>query len=384
MDDSHEDDEWLDRINTPLASPPNPRSAEPGGRSGQPATDANAGVNHRPGAVVDLDSDDEDQDEAPEPVKKQVLPPVTTAPAKDAHPPATDAGTGSAAATSDADAADPDDDPHTPDDDDDDDGEPKVRRFNTRVAAAFGTAVTAAVLITAIGTSMLGAPDPPAPTQSTRTSMVAHPVSPAPPSTSGQPEAADQPLPFTAAADCPAGSTTAQSIADPDKPTPWICIRHTDGQPLTITLGPSGMEHSYVITAVSIVPGDITPAQGSATEPWLQHRVVTRLQWQFNDTAGTVLSQSTGNIHGEAVLPVPRINASRITVLIQETSRPPAQAAPTEGPQAAPSGQIFSDILGSPASGGSPQPSLPVGDGPDPSDTTFAVTSIKIIGHKAL
>lgn len=363
MDDSHEDEEWLDRINAPQAAP-NPGSAKPSDRSRPPSsTAADAGVNQpRLGTVVDVDSDDEDQDKAPEPVKKQVSPPVPIGPADD---------------------ADPDDDSQTPDDDDAD--EPKVRRFTPWVAAAFGTVAVSGVLITAVGASMWGPSDPPTPTQSARTSIVAHPVSPAPPSSSVQPEAADHPLPFTAAADCPAGSTTAQSVADPDKPTPWICIRNTDGQPLTITLGPSGMERSYVITAVSIVPGDITPAQGSATEPWLQHRVVTRLQWQFNDTAGTVLSQSTGNIHGEAVLPVPRINASRITVLIQETSRPPAQTAPTENPQAAPSGQIFSDILGPPASGGQPQPSLPVGDGqPDPSDTTFAVTSIKIIGHQAL
>lgn len=269
----------------------------------------------------------------------------------------------------------------------DGDGEDQVggtrrsRRFTPWVAGAFAATVATAVLVTAVGTNLLGSSDPAPVTQPGKSSTAAHPVAAAPPPSTAA-EAADQPLPFTAAADCPAGSTTAQSLADPDKPTPWICIRHTDGQPLSITLGPAGMERSYVITAVSIVPGDTTAAQGSTTEPWLNHRVVTRLQWQFNDVANTVLTQSTGNIHGEAVLPVPRVNASKITVLIQETSRPTATvgSSPTSGPPG-----LFDGILTPQAPAGTSEP-VPASDPqqPDPSDTTFAVTSIKIIGHRAL
>nr|VTP03861.1 hypothetical protein BIN_B_05283 [Mycobacterium riyadhense] len=264
---------------------------------------------------------------------------------------------------------------------DDGDAEPKrPRRFTPWVAGVFGGAVALATVLTTAGVSLLGARDAAPPPQPVKASLAPHPVAPPPATPSALAESADQPLPFTASADCPPGSTTAQSVADPDKPTPWICIRHTDGQPLSITLGPAGMERSYVITAVSIVPGDITPAQGTATEPWLRHRVVTRLQWQFNDTANTVLTQNTGNIHGEAVLPVPRVNASKITVIIQETSRPPASTATSTPPGG--HGGIFEDILAPPPA----DPTLPTADPGqfDPSDTTFAVTSIKIIGHRAL
>lgn len=264
-----------------------------------------------------------------------------------------------------------------------DGAEPKrPRRFTPWVAGAFGGAVVLGTMLTTMGASLLSSPDPAAPPQPVKTSVAAHPTAPAP-TPSDIPESADQPLPFTASADCPAGSTTAQSVADPDKPSPWICIRHTDGQPLSIMLGPAGMERSYVITAVSIVPGDTAPAPVTATDPWLQHRVVTRLQWQFNDTANTVLTQNTGNVHGEAVLSVPRINASKITVIIQETSRPPAITATST--LAVPGGP-FADILGSPAPLSTPDPTPTAGDPQqsDPSDTTFAVTSIKIIGHRAL
>ncbi len=271
----------------------------------------------------------------------------------------------------------------SPDSGDDDGGAPRrPRRFTPWVAGTFGGVVALATVLTTVGASLLGSPDPARPPQPVKTSVVAHPSAPAP-TPSGIPESVDQPLPFTASADCPAGSTTAQSVADPDKPTPWICVRHTDGQPLSITLGPAGMERSYVITAVSIVPGDTVPAQATPTDPWLQHRVVTRLQWQFNDTANTVLTQNTGNVHGDATLPVPRINASKITVIIQQTSRPPATTATTTPTaQAGP----FGDILDSPAPASTPDPT-PTGGNPqqpDPSDTTFAVTSIKIIGHRAL
>ncbi|WP_225601256.1 hypothetical protein [Mycobacterium avium] len=160
-------------------------------------------------------------------------------------------------------------------------------------------------------------------------------------------------------------------------------MRHTDGQPLYITLGPAGIERAYVVTAVSIVPGDTAPAQGSGGDPWLQHRVVTLLQWQFNDTAHTVVDQDTGNVHGEAVKPIPGISASKITVIIRHTSRP---VAPTPTSSPAPDGGPFGGILGGPAPTTSPDPTGPLGSGPDsdPSDATFAVSSIKIIGHQAV
>lgn len=278
-------------------------------------------------------------------------------------------------------AADADDDGGAADDDDNAAAPTRPRRFSPWVAGVFGGAVALATVVTAVGANVAVRPDPVTPPSPARTSLAAHPTAAKPSSVPG--DSGDQPLPFIALADCPPGSTPAQSLADPDKPTPWICVRHTDGQPLSITLGPSGMERSYVITAVTIIPGDIGPAQGSATPPWSRHRVVTRLQWQFNDTASTVLTQNTGNVHGEAVLPVPRINASKITVIIQETSRPPAtavSATPTTQ-----DGTPFTDLWGTTPANATPGPTLPVGDPQqvDPSDTTFAVGGIKIIGHRA-
>jgi hypothetical protein len=258
------------------------------------------------------------------------------------------------------------------------DGPP--RRFTPWVLAAFGAVAVIGTVITLVVT-MANSPSeqPPRP--------AAAPVAPrtvdvAPPST---PPNTDGPLPFTASSDCPPGSTSAQSVADPASTTPWVCVRSVDGQVLEIDLG-----RTFVITAVSIVPGavnktDVGPDQ---PDPWLQHRVVTRVQWQFNDTDRTVKNQNTGNVRGEAVESIrPGVLASKITVIIQETNRPPAIApsgtAPTPPPGAGPS--ILGDILGGDQGGPAPAPVLPGGDtSRDPADGTFAVSSIKIIGHKAV
>lgn len=258
------------------------------------------------------------------------------------------------------------------------DGPP--RRFTPWVLAAFGAVAAIGTVITLVVTMANSPSDhPPRPT--------AAPVAPrtvdvAPPSI---PPNTDGPLPFTASSDCPPGSTSAQSGADPASTTPWVCVRSVDGQVLEIDLG-----RTFVITAVSIVPGavnktDVGPDQ---PDPWLQHRVVTRVQWQFNDTDRTVKNQNTGNVRGEAVESVrPGVLASKITVIIQETSRPPAIApsgtAPTPPPGAGQS--ILGDILGGDQGGAAPAPVLPGGDtSRDPVDGTFAVSSIKIIGHKAV
>ncbi len=74
-----------------------------------------------------------------------------------------------------------------------------------------------------------------------------------------------------------------------------------------------------------------------------------RLQWQFNDTDRTVKNQSTGNVRGEAVESIrPGVLASKITVIIQETSRPPAVAPTNVAPAPGPGGgtSILGGILG--------------------------------------
>lgn len=146
----------------------------------------------------------------------------------------------------------------------DHEAERRTRRFTPWVLGAFAGVVLLATVITTLGVTLSG-PDNPSP------SLRQHAVKSGPaPTMAAAPaptpaDGGDHPLPFTASADCPAGaSTSAKSIADPDKPSPWICVRHTDGQPLYITLGPAGIERAYVITAVSIVPGILLRPRGPA------------------------------------------------------------------------------------------------------------------------
>lgn len=254
------------------------------------------------------------------------------------------------------------------------------RRFTPWVLAAFGAAAVVATVITLVVTMANSSSTESATTSSTP--VLPRTVEVTPPS---PPPNVDGPLPFTASSDCPPGSTAAQSIADPNSTTPWVCVRSVDGQVLEIDLG-----RTFVITAVSIVPGAInkTDANPDQPDPWLQHRVVTRVQWQFNDTDRTVKNQDTGNVRGEAVEPIrPGVLASKITVIVQETSRPPAIASSSTAsappPGAGPS--ILGDILGGNQGTAAPAPVLPGAEpSRDPADGTFAVSSIKIIGHKAV
>ncbi len=265
----------------------------------------------------------------------------------------------------------------------DDDTAAARRRFNPVVAAGFvGTAVLATV-VTLIAGSMASRDEPAPPP--TPTSHARPPLPPPPPPV--PPAAVDGPLRFTATSDCDRlpGSTSAQLLADPQSSVPWICASQIPGQVLKIYL-----DQPYIITAVSIVPGAVNKTNPTDDgDAWLRHRVVTRLQWQFNDRANTIKSQKTGDVHGEAVEPIPNTLASEITVIIQETSRPPKVAAPTTTPTPAPgSDGILGPILGSngPQQDSADEPPLLPGQAerPDPSDGTFAVSSIQIMGHKVI
>jgi hypothetical protein len=277
------------------------------------------------------------------------------------------------------------DDDYAADDDgtgDDDTAAPR-RRFNPAVAASFvGTAVVATVVTLIAGS--LASRDEPAPPP-IPTSHARAPLPPPPPSVPSA--AVDGPLRFTATSDCDRlpGSTSAQLLADPQTAVPWICASQIPGQVLKIYL-----DQPYIITAVSIVPGAVNKTNPTDDgDAWLRHRVVTRLQWQFNDRANTIKSQRTGNVHGEAVEPIPSTLASEITVIIQETSRPPQVAPPTSIPAPAPgSDGILGPILGSngPQQDPADEPGLLPGQAerPDPSDGTFAVSNIQIMGHKVI
>jgi hypothetical protein len=249
-------------------------------------------------------------------------------------------------------------------------------RYNKGLVIAF----TAATVLVAIGvTSMLlGMRSRPAidtgfqAGSETQISVVAATAAPEADTT-----ALDTPVPFMATATCPAGSTPAQSVAGDDPTRAWVCVRGgTDGQVLTLELG-----QPMMVTAVSITPGWVgTDANG--VDQWPSHRVVSRVQWIFDNDPTTVMTQTTGNIRGEAVQPVPGrgVLASTITMIVLQTSRPPLDVAPTE--TAGPGGGLLGGGLPPVPTETFPAPRFGAGDTrPEPVDSTFAVSSIKVLGH---
>ncbi|MBS9535923.1 hypothetical protein KIH27_20275 [Mycobacterium sp. M1] len=255
--------------------------------------------------------------------------------------------------------------------------QPAVKeRYNRKVAIAFTGGAAALVVAAVLGAMVFysGEPKPPARAVSV-VDPVASPVSAsptvAPPSPSN-----DRPLPYTAdaAGSClpEAGSTAAQTMSGEDPYAAFVCARGgADGQVINIDLG-----KTYAVTAISLTPGWIGPDR-SGTKQWGQHRVVTTVQYLFNDTNATLVTQETKNVHGEAVQPIrPPALASRVQMLIRQTSRPPIEpeSAPTSSP--GPLGVLSPP----PAFGG-------FGDGnrnTDPVDATFAISSLKIIGYDPL
>lgn len=258
-------------------------------------------------------------------------------------------------------------------------------RFNKTLALGFAATIvvgTIAVTSMLLGMRQDPTPDTEMADPTTQISVVAAPVTP----TADPAVGADAPIPFVASADCPAGSTPAQSVAGDDPTRAWVCVRGgVDGQVLTLDLG-----RTMLVTAVSITPGWVgTDAAG--TDQWLAHRVITKVQWVFDGDPSTVMTQTTGNIRGEAVQAVPGrgVLASKITMIVLHTSRPPADVPADPTPEVGGTG-LFEQILppaGSPAPVIGPTesfslPGLPGSQTPtDPVDNTFAVSAIKILGH---
>ncbi|MBV8345985.1 MAG: hypothetical protein JOZ49_00155 [Mycolicibacterium sp.] len=207
-------------------------------------------------------------------------------------------------------------------------------------------------------------------------------VKPGPSTATTPSRLSDRPLPYTAdaAGSCPAGSTSAQTMDGGDPRNAFVCVRDgVDGQVINIEL-----PKAYVITAIVLTPGWVGK-DASGVEQWSQHRVVTIAQYTFNDDARTLMTQETQNIHGDKPMAVKGVIASRVTMLIRQTSRPPAQPQST-GPT--PSGGLDL-LLGQPSS---PPPSTGPTDAPlfgqpansDPVDATFAISKLEIIGHEAV
>ncbi|MCV7231820.1 hypothetical protein BST20_06610 [Mycobacterium branderi] len=255
-----------------------------------------------------------------------------------------------------------------------------------KTAWILGAAVAAAAMaITAGLVTFSDHPASPPPLPS-----VAPPAPAVPASTGTTAPTRDQAIPFTASAPgCPtAGSTPAQALTDTTTDSAWVCVRgipgaEVDGQVLYIDFG-----KTYKVSAISVTPGWIAKTPGGKDE-WLAHRVVSRLQYNFNDDDHTIFVQDTGNVHGPVTNPLNRpILASRVTVIVRQTSRPPAGPATSSSPVPAEQPGFVDSVLGAgaaPAPADSTTttgPAAPAEQPGDPVDYTFAVSAMKFLGYQ--
>lgn len=259
-------------------------------------------------------------------------------------------------------------------------------RFDHKLLWGFGGVVAVGVVAALAGAVMFYSPDSqtaPTPGGSLSELQAVAVPQPAPPAPAAAGPGVDRPLPYTADAEgsCAEGSTPAQTMAGTDPHNAFVCVRGGgDGQVISIDLG-----RTYMITAISLTPGWVG-LDASGVSQWSQHRVLTTVQYTFpDDPSLPIVTQQTQNVHGEAVQPIKNVLASRIRMLVRYTSRPPADPASTPAPPPGGLGSVFGDAaptvapqvpLGAPLGGG--------GDGTDPVDATFAVSSLKIIGHEAV
>ena len=268
-------------------------------------------------------------------------------------------------------------------------------RFSKPVVIGFVAVV--AVVTLGLAAAMVGMQSSPTAAPPEAGSATHAPVVPPPPPAPAAPvadPAEDVPIPFQASSPCPqAGAGAAQNVASDDPARAWVCMRDSDGQILTLDMG-----KPMKVTAISLTPGWVgTDASGA--DQWMRHRVVTRVQWiLINGADRTVVTQDTNNAHGPVVQPMPSngpdqgVLASKIQMIILQTSRPPADTPATPGPGADPStgGGFLDSVLGAPLSGA---PAAPASEDPnfggtegnsDPVDNTVAISSIQVIGHPPL
>ncbi|MEX3649219.1 hypothetical protein [Mycolicibacterium porcinum] len=267
------------------------------------------------------------------------------------------------------------------------------KRFDHKVAAGFGGLAAAGVVVALVAGVMFysGGPEQQAVPRDTVADpaavAVAKPVPPPRPSADS-----DRSIPYNADArgSCGVGSTSAQTMAGSDPRQAFVCVRGgADGQVITLDLS-----KTYVITAIKITPGWVGK-DASDVSQWAQHRVVSTVQYTFNDVDRTPITQETGNVHGEAVVKIKRADgargvvASNITMLIRQTSRPPAQPEPaTEPNPGSNGGGLLPGVFGPASPSGAPVPtSNPFALGnssanSDPVDAKFAISRLEVIGHE--
>ena len=287
---------------------------------------------------------------------------------------------------------------------------PDVNSGAKRAAVWLGSGVLAvAALIVAAFVVFGGGPDRVAPPQHHATI----PAVAAAPTTANPPvPQQDHAVPFTARTDScsPEGGSTEQpaarspqALSDTGTDSAWVCGRGPqesllDGQMLHVHFGcdPSRPTSacSYMLNSVSVTPGWVAKTPGGKDE-WLQHRVVTRLQFNFfngNQLVADPLFVDTRSIHGPVPAALPaKILASRVDVIILHTERPPAAPLPTTtAPAPDPTPASWRRRAGCRIRcWGPPPPSRPLRHRPtprgrhhsDPVDATFAMSQLQFFGH---
>ncbi|OBJ10581.1 hypothetical protein A5625_11100 [Mycobacterium sp. 1465703.0] len=285
-----------------------------------------------------------------------------------------------------------------------------VNRGAKRTAAWLGlAAVVVAIVIVMAFVGFGGGPDPVTPPQ--HHAAIA-PVAAVPTTSAAVPQQ-DQAVPFTpwttsCTPDGGAGEQLAArsplALTDTASDSAWVCGRgpqesRLDGQVLHVQFicDPSRPKSacSYMLNSLSVTPGWVAKTQGGKDE-WLQHRVVTNLQFNFfngNELVTDPLPVDTHSVHGPVSVTLPsKVLVSRVDVIILHTDRPPANPLPTtqvSGPSTAapgempPSGLVDSLIGASGSDPAAPPPADPVSGGAtsSPVDATFAMSQLQFFGH---
>lgn len=121
--------------------------------------------------------------------------------------------------------------------------------------------------------------------------------------------------PSGVSARCPDGSTDARLAFSSDKSKAWICKRALgiDGAVLEMTF-----PHPVVVTDVSLVPG-FDYIEPSGIDRWVEHRVVTRVQWTIGDQR---FIQEINPSRAGANIAIPSVETQRISMTVMQTAAP--------------------------------------------------------------
>lgn len=259
-----------------------------------------------------------------------------------------------------------------------------------RTAVWLGVGVTAAAAVIVAGFALCSSGSRPLQPSVSAPLSSAPPLSAAP-RTSAVVPVADGAIPFTAnAPGCKGGSSSPKSLSDTAGDDAWVCVRGTpdeqvDGQVLQVGFSCDAARPasvcSYLIDSVAVTPGSVAKTAG-VQDDWLAHRVVSRLQYNFynGEELAEILTQDTGNVHGPVTAALRRpVLASRVVVIILQTSRPPAAPLLDANIVAAEPQPGLADPIPDPAQVSA---ALTPSTLSDPVDATFAVTALQFYGHQ--